>query len=92
MSLLDVVTLINKNPDGAIQRRQFSKAGQPGRARERWKISVELNRSSLTVQTCPAMIRVIRGGRCLVDGDSPEGVAQVGGKIGERTRSPGDRR
>ena len=51
MSLLDVVTLINKNPDGAIQRGQFGEAGQPGRAGERWKISVELNRSSLTVQT-----------------------------------------
>ena len=51
MSLLDVVTLINKNPDGAIQRGQFGETGQPGRAGERWKISVELNRSSLTVQT-----------------------------------------
>jgi hypothetical protein len=51
MSLLDVVTLINKNPDRAIQRRQLRETGQPGRAGERWKISVELDRSSLTVQT-----------------------------------------
>ena len=49
MSLLDVVTLINKHPDGAIEHRQFGEAGQSGRARERWKISVEHDHSSVTV-------------------------------------------
>jgi hypothetical protein len=89
MSLLDVVTLINKYPDGAIQHRQFGEAGQPRPARDRWKINVELNHPSVTVQMRPTMTVVILGGRSPVDGDAPEGVAQVGGEIGERARGAG---
>jgi hypothetical protein len=90
MSLLNVVALVNQHPDGAIQHCQFDEAGQPGPARDRWKISVELNHSLMTVHTRPTMIRVIRGGRSPVNGNAPEGVAQVGGEIGERARGAGE--
>ena len=90
MSLLNVVTVINEHPDGAIQRGQFGKTSQPGRARERWKVSVELDRLSMTVHAGPAMIHAIGGERCLVDGDASEGMTQVGSKIGERARSAGE--
>ena len=88
MSLLNVVALLDQHSDGSIEHRQFSEAGQPGHARDRWKISVELDHFSVTVHTRPTMIRVIRGGRSPVNGDAPEGVAQVGGEIGERAGVP----
>ena len=90
MSLLDVVALLDQHADGAIQHRQFGEAGQPGHAGEWWKIGVKLNRFSPTVHTCPLMFRVSRGGRSLFNGDAPEGVAQVGGEIGERARGAGE--
>jgi hypothetical protein len=85
MSLLKLVTLINKHPDGAIQQRQFGEASQPGAARVRGKIGVELDRYSMTIHTWPSS--AIRPRRLLLDGDSPKCIAQVGGKIGERTRA-----
>ena len=90
MSLLNVVTLINKYPDGTVQHCQSGKTGQPGRTRERWKISVELDRLSMTVHAGPAIIHAIGGERCLVDRDASEGVTQVGGKIGKRATSAGE--
>jgi hypothetical protein len=90
MSLLNVVTLINKHPDGAIEHREFGEAGQPGHPRERWKISVELNHPSVTVHMRRMMIFVVRGGRSPVDGDAPEGMAQVGREICERARGAGE--
>ena len=71
MSLLDVVALLDQHPNGAIQYGQFGEAGRPGLAGERWKIGVNLDHPSVTVETRPMMIRVIRGGRSPVDGDAP---------------------
>jgi hypothetical protein len=85
MSLLNLVSLINKHPDGAVQQRQFGEASQPGPARVRGKIGVELDRYSLTIRTCASS--AIRRGHSLLDGDAPKCIAQVGGKIGERTRA-----
>ena len=90
MSLLNVVTLINKYPDGAIEHRQFGEAGQPGPARDGRKISVELNHPSVTVHMRRMMIFVVRGGRSPVDVDAPEGMAQVGREICERARVAGE--
>ena len=86
LSVLNAVT--NKHPNGAIQHRQFRETGEPGLAMERGKIGVELDHLSLTVNTCPSLIHPIHGRRCLVNGNAPEGVAQVGGEIGERARVP----
>ena len=71
LSLLNVVTLTNKHPNGAIQHRQFGETGEPGLAMERGKIGVELDHSSLTVNTCPSLIHPIHGRRCLVNGNAP---------------------
>jgi hypothetical protein len=90
MSLLNVVTLINKDPDGAIQHREFGEASETGYGRDQRKIAIELNPVSLTVHASPTTIRAICGWRLLLNGDAPEGVAQVGGEIGERARSDGE--
>jgi hypothetical protein len=89
MSLIKVVTLINKHPDGAIEQRQFGEARQSGPARDGWQINVERNHPSGTVRRRPTMIFVIRCGRSPVDGDAPQSVAQVCGEIDERARDAG---
>jgi hypothetical protein len=90
MSLLKLVTLINKHPDGAIEHGQFGEARQPGHSRERWKISVELNHPPVTVHMRRTMIFVFRGGRSPINGDAAEGVAEIGGEIDERSRGAGE--
>jgi hypothetical protein len=90
VSLRKVVALLDQHPDGAVQHRLFGESGQPGHAGEWWKIGVKLNCFSLTVHTCPTMICVILGGRSLSNGDAPEGVAQIGGEIGESARCAGE--
>jgi hypothetical protein len=52
-SLLNVVAMINKHPDGAIQRAQFGEASETGHGRDQRKIAIELNRVSLTVHASP---------------------------------------
>jgi hypothetical protein len=89
MSLLNVVTLSNKHPDCAIEHGQFGEASQPGLSRERGNICVELDRSSLTVHTCPCF-SAIRRGCLLLDRHTAEGVAQVGGEIIERAGCAGE--
>jgi len=90
MNLFNVVTLSNKHPGCAIEHSQFGEAGQPGHPRERRKINVELNYSSMTVHVCPSLLRSIHDQRCLVNGDAPKCVAQVGGEICEGARSAGE--
>ena len=90
VSLRKVVALLDQHPDGAVQHRLFGESGQPGHAGEWWKIGVKLNCFSLTVHMDPSLINAIHGRRCLVNGNAPEGVAHVGGEIGESARGAGE--
>ncbi len=90
LSLLNVVTLINKHPDGAIHHRQVDEPSKAGYRRDRWKIVIEFDRTALTVDASASTIREIRRRRLLLNVDTAEDVAQIGGEIGERARSDGE--
>jgi hypothetical protein len=65
-------------------RTVSSASRSAGHARTRRKINVKLDPSSLAVTRCPSLIHPLHRRRGLVNWDAPEGVAQVGGEIGER--------
>jgi hypothetical protein len=74
-----VVTVINKHPDGAIQHRQVGEASETGHGRDQRKIIIELNCTARTFQARVSTIRAICRWRLLLNWDTAEGAAQVGG-------------
>ena len=90
MSLLKLVALINKHSDGAIQHSQVGEASEAGDGRDQRKIVIELNCTARTVEASASTIRDISRWRLLLNRDTAEGAAQVGGEIGERARSDGE--
>ena len=90
MSLHQVMAVINKHPDGAIPHRQVGEASEAGHGRDQRKIVIELNCTAQTVEASASTIRDISRWRLLLNGDTAEGAAQVGGEIGERARSDGE--
>ena len=90
MSLHKVVTVINKHPNGAIQHRQVGEASEAGHWRDQRKIIIDLNCTARTVEASVSTIRALCRWRLLLNWDTAEGAAQVGGEISERAGSDGE--